>query len=361
MKKLINSWIPKVLAVAMVFAAVGMQATPAFALSLTSMSDIMSRLEGGTASDHEIKFATPALGGIATGETVILTFTGFSSATVNAIDDTDVDIATGDSSTCSSATYSEQTVGATNGAAQWGVTAGSGAITIVAPSSGTPLAADRCLRVKIGQNATGGVANEQITNGSDATSHSIAITGTFGDTGTIAVDILADDQVVVTATVGPSISFAISDNTIGFGALSIAAAQYADGTGAGSASDTIAHTLAASTNASSGYVITMFGPTLTSGGNTITAIGGANTASAPGTEQFGVRFDETGSGSGTVTAPYAASGFAYDATAAPDQIASASGATDTSTYSAHYVANIDINTEAGAYDTTLTYTATATF
>ena len=170
---------------------------------------------------------------------------------------------------------------------------------------------------------------------------------------------------VVSATVGPSISFSISDNTIGFGALSFASARYATGDTTGNGSETEAHQLAASTNATSGYVIYMLGNTLTSGANSITRIaGGSGSApSSAGTEQFGVRFEESGAGTGTVTSPYGtANQFAFESDGTTqDQIASASGATDTSTYSARYIGNIDINTEAGAYSTTLTYTATATF
>jgi len=199
-----------------------------------------------------------------------------------------------------------------------------------------------------------------ITNGTAATAHNIIIGGTFGDTGTINVDVIPDDQVLITATVGPSITFTISDNTIGFGPLSSAAARYATGDTNGDNSPVTAHNLTAQTNATSGYVIYVFGPTLTSGADTITAIGGSNTASSAGTEQFGVRYTASG-GSGTVTAPYAAAGYAYDAVSAQDQIASSTVASATTTYNAEYLANIATGTEAGLYSTTLTYTATATF
>jgi hypothetical protein len=355
MKKLIYSWIPKALAVAMVLTAVGVQSQVAYAASLTSMSDTMSRLKENTASNHDIRFVTPS--GVQAGETVIVTFSSDFDLSVGPVAFGDIDFEEGDSSNCATANYTPETLAAAPSGATWGAVVAGDVLTF---TSGTgTVATNVCIRIKIGTNATGGV--NQIVNGPSDDDDTIIFTGTFADTGTIAVDIITDDQVVITATVGPSLSFALSDTTIGFGALGIAAAKFANGAETGSASDVTAHTLAASTNATSGYVITMFGPTLTSGANTITAIGGANTSSTPGTEQFGVRFDETGAGSGTVTAPYAAAGFAYDASAAPDQIASASGATDTSTYDAHYVANIDINTDAGAYATTLTYTATATY
>ncbi len=157
-----------------------------------------------------------------------------------------------------------------------------------------------------------------------------------------------------------TLTFSISTNSIGFGALSTAVPRFANTTG-GSATEVEANTLSASTNASGGYIITVQGATLTSGGNTITAIGSTNTASAPGTEQFGLRATVT-SGTGTVTAPYAAAGFAYAATAsAVSQIASGAGDGASTIYSARYIANIAGSTEAGSYAATLTYTATATF
>jgi hypothetical protein len=198
------------------------------------------------------------------------------------------------------------------------------------------------------------------TNPSSATSYAINISGTFGDTGSITVNMLSDDQVSVTATVSQSLTFSISDNTIGFGTLSSGSSKYATGDTTGSASEVEAHNIVVGTNAANGYTMTATGTTLVSGGNSIDAIGAANTAAAPGTEQFGVRLAASG-GVGTVSVPYAASGFAFDTTAFPDQIAGASGASANTTYSARYLANITANTEAGTYASTITYVATANF
>jgi hypothetical protein len=161
-------------------------------------------------------------------------------------------------------------------------------------------------------------------------------------------------------TMAPTLTFSISDNTIGFGTLSASAARYATGDGAGSTTEVEAHNLQASTNATSGYIITVDGNTLTSGSFTINAIGCTNTASSPGTEQFGLRMTVT-SGTGTVTAPYNGTGFAFCTTEFPDQVASGSGDGVTTTYSVRYLANIASLTEAGSYSATLTYVATGTF
>ena len=330
----------------------------AMAASLTDLSDNMSRLEENTLSNHDIRFVTPS--GVQTsGITIRLELDGFSLGTFNFAN---VDLAYSASGDCVAfGTPVELTLAASAGAGTWGVAQGSPYITFTSPTDATTdeIPDGACVQVQFGTNATGPGTN-WITNGTAATDHNIIIDGTFGDTGTINIDVIADDQVLITATVGPSITFTISDNTIGFGPLNSGAARYATGDTNGDNSVVDAHSLTAQTNATSGYVIYVFGPTLTSGGDTINAIGGSNTASAAGTEQFGVRYDASG-GSGTVTAPYAAAGFAYDGISAQDQIASSTVASATTTYDAQYIANIATGTEAGLYSTSLTYTATATF
>ncbi len=156
-----------------------------------------------------------------------------------------------------------------------------------------------------------------------------------------------------------SLSFSISDNTIEFGALTASDDTFADNS-AGNATEVEAHTLAAATNATNGYTITVQGATLTSGSYTIDAIGGTNTASASNTEQFGLRASDTGTGS--VSSPYAASGFAYAATAStPSILGTGTGDSTTTTFSLRYVANITTATEPGSYTAALSYIATANF
>ncbi len=159
-----------------------------------------------------------------------------------------------------------------------------------------------------------------------------------------------------------TLSFSISDNSIGFGTLSSSTARFATGDTSGASSETEAHTISVATNATSGYTLSIRGATLTSGSNTINAIGGTNTASSTGSEQFGFRFTASG-GIGAVLSPYAASGFAYAANATtPSAIASAaSGDGATTTYSARSIANIAPTTEAGTYTTNIIYTVTANF
>jgi hypothetical protein len=161
-----------------------------------------------------------------------------------------------------------------------------------------------------------------------------------------------------------TLTFSISDNTVGFGAVNLAAARYATGDTLGSASDTTsAHTISASTNADSGYTITLNGGTLTCsacGGATITAIGGTAVASSAGTEQFGLRGTVV-SGNGTVSSPYDGSNWALDTAAFPDTVATGAGDSVTSVFGMRYLTNAAANTEAGQYSANLTYIVTASY
>lgn len=168
-----------------------------------------------------------------------------------------------------------------------------------------------------------------------------------------------------TAAAEQTLSFSLSDNTINFGPLSSSATRYASSTGPGDSLDVVAHTFAVATNAASGYTVTVRGATLALSGypaTTISAIGGSNTAPAIGTEQFGIRASVSGS-NGTVTAPYAASGFAYaaDATTASQIASAASGDEATGTYSVRYMANVSPTTDAGNYSANIVYVVTANY
>ncbi len=329
----------------------------AHAAALTSKTDTMTSLKASTAGNHTILFTTPT--GVAAGETITLTLTSFSVAA--ALDYQDIDLsyeASGGDGICGTGD-TEETLAATASGATWGAVRTSGTeITITSGTNTIAAGAEVC--IEVGTNAEQGTTGvEQITNPT-AGSYSLAIGGTMADSGDVAIQILSDDQVAVSATVDESLTFTISDNSIGFGTLTASDDFFATGDTNGSATEAEAHTLVVGTNAANGYTMTLTGDTLTSGSDTITAIGASNTATSVGTEQFGLRIDESG-GSGVVSVPYAAAGYAFDTASFPDTVASASGASANTTYSVRYIGNITANTEAGAYTATLTYTATANF
>lgn len=332
---------------------VGWSLPVAQAASLSSLSDTMSTVKKNTTSNHDITFVTPT--GLTSGQTMTVTFESDYSIPA-LLDYTDIDLL--DDGV-------DVTLAASPSGSTWGVVRTSSTV-LTFTNGNVAVSAGSVVRIKIGTNAsTGATGTHQITNPTSAGSFTITIAGgTFADTGTITTTIVDDDTVSVTATVGQSLTFSISSNSITFGTLSPSAARYAD-TSSGSNSDTAAHTLAVATNGTSGYTITVKGATLTSGLNTIDAIGGTPAASATGTEQFGIYATKSGGVNGTIATPYADSGtpaFGYDANASTaTTFASGTSATPTETYSVHYIANIAATTEAGSYATSLVYVATANF
>jgi predicted RecA/RadA family phage recombinase len=169
----------------------------------------------------------------------------------------------------------------------------------------------------------------------------------------------------VDAPVPPqSLTFSLSDNSIGFGTLLPGGTRYATGDGTGSGVDVAdAHTLTVSTNATDGYVVYITGNTLTCslcGGATISAVGASAAAPTVGVEQFGVRL-ATNSGTGIPAAPYNSSNWALDTAAFPDVVASGAGDEVSTIYGARYMSNIASNSEPGSYTANLTYVVTASF
>lgn len=313
------------------------------AASLTNISDTMTRLQQSIDSNHVIAFTTAT--SLTAGQTIKIQFDAATDAFTlkGTLDNADL-------------TGSGFTVVAGCGGGASEVTA---AVDVTAPDENITLTVCATDTVAAGAKSLT-IANNEVTNPGSPATYKIDIT-TTSDSGSLAVVIVSDDTVTVSATVDPSLTFSISDTTIGFATLSSSASRWATGDLAGNAAETEAHTLIAGTNATGGYSITVTGATLTSAAtDTITAIGAANTAPSTNSEQFGIRFNATG-GSGAVSVPYAAGGYAFDTAAFPDEVAAATGPSANTTYSARYLANIATNTEAGTYTADLTYIATATF
>lgn len=333
----------------------------AFAAALTTLSDTQSSVKINTLSDHTIQFVTPT--GIGAGQNVSITFpAGWNLGGLGA---TSTDFATSTSASCSGFANALVNNGAASGIS-WGVATTSQSITLTSGTAVVP--ANRCVQIRLGSNAVfqaSGTA--QITNPVAATSSVLLIAGSFGDTGTITVNIIDDDTVAMTGTVNQSLSFTISTSTIYFGTLGSGGAKFASSTNtSGDVAETIAHSLAVSTNAPSGFTISVRGQTLTSqqnASNTISAIGAAAASSTIATEQFGFRATESGGTNVTVSSPYSFStSYGYNATATTSAtLATGSGVTPLSTLSLRYVTNIAAITEAGTYAANLIYVATANF
>jgi hypothetical protein len=141
--------------------------------------------------------------------------------------------------------------------------------------------------------------------------------------------------------------------------------------------------MAASTNAGSGYIITVNGVTLTSGSNTITAMTTAGgTTGVRGTSQFGLNLKANTVATSTpavgVEVAPAANGTNYRGEAVAnyshvdkfefvnndtvaDSANGGAGCTDAQIFEASYVVNVPGSQPAGTYTTTLTYICTPTF
>jgi len=125
----------------------------------------------------------------------------------------------------------------------------------------TPVAAGSVVVIEIGTNATFGVAGDQaINNPTTANVYIISIAGSFGDTGSMSIVTLTDDQVQVTGTIDNTLSFAISDNAIGFGNFATTNIRYATADAVGDVSQPgngLPTQLTVGTNSSQGLTISI--------------------------------------------------------------------------------------------------------
>lgn len=131
-----------------------------------------------------------------------------------------------------------------------------------------------------------------------------------------------------------------------------------------------------STNASGGTDVKYAGRTLTSGSNTIDPAGTSAAFSAPGTEMFGLGYDSGDTATNftaptvlSLVAPYsnadgdiqagndAQFGFDTASNTAPVTLANATAVVPCDTVSVRYVGNINVNTPAGIYRTSINYIA----
>jgi len=130
------------------------------------------------------------------------------------------------------------------------------------------------------------------------------------------------------------------------------------------------HTMTVETDSLNGFTVTLSGNTLTSGINTITAIGSIAMAPLIGTKQFGINLvANTTPAVGADPAGLAPIGSAADQYRETNKFAFLSGATvatssapiNSTIYTVSYIANISSDTINGSYATTLTYGATVNY
>lgn len=217
-----------------------------------------------------------------------------------------------------------------------------------------------------------------------ATFASTNATGGTGDTGSVTASTAT--QIVLTGTMPESLIFCTGgtvSTTSGIPDCTTATSGSITFNQLFSPTDTATATsqMAASTNAGFGYTISVNGPTLTSGANTIAAMGTAGVG-VRGTPQFGMNLKANTTTTstpavGTEIAPtsngvllkgQAAAGYNTVDTfkfTSGDTVANSAnggaGATDAQIYTASYITNVSGSQTAGTYTTTLTYICTATY
>ena len=190
------------------------------------------------------------------------------------------------------------------------------------------------------------------------------------DSGTVAAS--TSQLISLTGTLDETLVFCTGTSITGTNCGTVAGSTVDFGTFSPSTTSSGTSVMAASTNAVSGYAITINGSTLTctscSGSPTITALA-SQTASSVGTSQFGVNLRDnatpnvgtnpSGSGTGTYTANYGTADQYRFVTA--DSVAAAAAATDANAFTVSYVVNVPGSLAAGTYTATMTFIATATF
>lgn len=209
-------------------------------------------------------------------------------------------------------------------------------------------------------------------------------TGSSIDTGSVTASTAT--QIVLTGTMPESLIFCTGgtiSTTGGVPDCSTASSGSVTFNQLFSPSDTATATsqMAASTNAGSGYVITVNGPTLTNGGNTVTAMS-SSTTGVRGTSQFGmnlranttatsnpaVGIDVAPAANGTSLRGEALTGYntvdnfkfnSGDSVA--DSGNGGAGSTNAQIFTISYIVNVSGNQAPGTYTSTLTYICTATF
>src|SRR4030043_721356 len=189
--------------------------------NLTTMSDTMSRLKISQNSNHTIVFTTPT--GVGAGEKIKVTFSSGFASGLNGVDFADMDLADDGS---------DLTLDATPSGATWGAAVSTRTVTF---TSGTgTIVASSVITIEIGTNATYGVPGDtQIANPGSSGSNTINLAITTAadadiDTGSLAVAIMDEDQITVSATVNPTITSELLDSgnnpvsTCGLGTLTTA-------------------------------------------------------------------------------------------------------------------------------------------
>lgn len=218
------------------------------AAGFTSFSDTLSTLRAGAYANHEIKAIIA--NGVSAGGTLAVDFEGREGSpfALGNVDKADVDFAISGSD-CDG-TFTEMTLADAPSGAAWGVQFEAGKTTMNFVSDTGTVPAGKCVRIRVGTNAVGGV--HQIMNPTlpNTNTKPARLRLTVGlDTDRVGIGIIADDRVMVSTTVPMYLTFTTSTTSCSFGNL------------ASDALKVCAYDAIVSTNNVSGYTLTMADPT----------------------------------------------------------------------------------------------------
>ena len=329
------------------------------AASLSGISDTMSNQTASANSSHVIKFTVATT--MTSGQTITVTFPSDFDLTSEAFGN--VTITHGSSTGLEHGSGVDETVASNNDAnTVWGAafsTTNNRVLTMTAPTSwSNPISGSDKVIITI--------ASVHAVNSTTTGSKAITL-ATSSDSGSVAIPIVSgagSDNVVITASVDPTITFSNDDASIGFGTLKTSGARYATTDTLGSDADTVANTMTISTNGPSGYTLTYDGPTLTGtpSGTILPAIITSDADGTPGQSQFALDglMSTTETGQMATGYDHATPDWKFVAST-PSALASATGPTTSDSIAMHYLANISAITPAGSYTTTVTFTATGNF
>lgn len=335
------------------------------AADVSTFSDSLSTIEESTAANHTLTFTLNDAW--AAGETLSIDFpdtfdtTGFVNSDDNDFDITDdaADVEVVASGSCAANKIEITTANTTTDT-----------FTFTLCATSTTIASSSVIVIEIGTNATAnGTGDTQIVNQSAAQNNSdsiVTLAGNFGGSGQLALEIVADNTAVVSATVDASITCSFTGMTTTFSSLN---------TGAVSTGDTDT-TITISTNAGNGFNLTVrdagnaTNPGLYKASATTYLIGSAdssyaNTATlSSGTDGFGIQGSTSG-GSGssvTIATRYDQTGNDVGGLELTDTtLASATGAVANRAVTVTHKAAVSGLAPAGSYTDTLTYVCAGIF
>lgn len=219
------------------------------AANITDVSDTLSDSAPSASSDHTITFVTPS--GVANNQSITIAMpAGFNVASIVA---GDIDIATTSDFTVAANCGGTERVGFS--------VSGQNLIFNFCNGDGGSIPAGATTTIQIGDNATGGPANNQIVNHAAEGSYEIGFTVGASDSGWTRIVII--DDVLVTAAVDTVFTFAVAglpsgssvNGTTTTGNASTTTIPF--GTLAAGVATTVAQALTVTTNAANGYSVTV--------------------------------------------------------------------------------------------------------